>query len=75
MQRVGCIVSLMLRDPKTQIIVGLVLVTLGVIFPLLMVIGVIEASFLLSIISHSASVGGLILGYIGILTIVRSRKE
>jgi hypothetical protein len=65
----------MLRDPRMQIFVGLVLTILGVILPLLMVMDVIRASLLLSILSHVASVGGLFLGYIGILTVIRSRRD
>ena len=51
--------------------IGFVLVLLGFLLPLLMVIHIIEASFLLSFLSHGASVAGLFLGLIGAASHVR----
>lgn len=51
--------------PRELIGVGLILVTTGCIVPFLMVVQVLEASFLLSFLAYAASVGGLMLGVIG----------
>jgi hypothetical protein len=52
-----------LRTPTIRI--GLILVLFGFIAPYLMVIGVVQASLWLSLLSHAASVSGLFLGFIG----------
>ena len=54
-----------LRRPLYMILLGFVLVVIGFIAPLLMVIDVLETSFLLAFASHAASVSGLFLGIIG----------
>jgi len=51
--------------PWKIIAIGFVLVLFGFLGPFLMVIKVVEASFLLSFLSHGASVSGLLLGIIG----------
>lgn len=51
--------------PWKIIAIGFVLVLFGFLAPFLMVIKVVEASFLLSFLSHGASVSGLLLGIIG----------
>lgn len=51
--------------PWKIIAIGFVLVLFGFLAPFLMVIKVIEASLLLSFLSHGASVSGLLLGIIG----------
>jgi hypothetical protein len=45
--------------------IGFVLVLLGFVLPVLMVIDIIKTSLLLSLLSHGASVSGLILGLVG----------
>jgi hypothetical protein len=51
--------------PKKIIAIGFVLVLFGFLAPFLMVIKVIEASYVLSFLSYGASVGGLLLGLVG----------
>jgi len=51
--------------PREIIALGFVLVLFGFLAPFLMTIKVIEASFILSFLSYSASVSGLLLGIIG----------
>jgi hypothetical protein len=53
------------QNPWTLIGIGFVLVLLGFVLPVLMVIDVIKTSLLLSLLSHGASVSGLILGLMG----------
>lgn len=54
------------KYPGRIIILGFILVFCGVLLPLLMVIRVIESSFALSFLSYTLSVGGLLIGIIGI---------
>ena len=64
--------------PLRLILIGFVLVLLGAVLPFLMVIRVVETSFLLSFLSYGASVGGLFLGLIGAASYVgnvRSRRD
>lgn len=56
---------MMRLHPIKIIVIGFLLVLFGFLAPFLMVIKVIEASFVLSFLSHGASVSGLILGIIG----------
>jgi len=51
--------------PWKIIAIGFVLVLFGFLAPFLMVIKVVKVSFLLSFLSHGASVSGLLLGIIG----------
>ena len=53
------------QSPWKLIGIGFVLVVLGFVLPLLMIIDVIPTSLLLSLVSHGASVSGLILGIAG----------
>jgi hypothetical protein len=51
--------------PRNVILIGFLLVVIGFLVPLLMMIRVIEPSFLLSFLSHGASVAGVFLGLMG----------
>jgi hypothetical protein len=62
-------------QPWKLIAIGFVLVLLGFLIPMLMVVNVIEAGFLLSFFSHGASISGLFLGLIGSALYVRSDRE
>lgn len=61
--------------PLKLVLIGFLLVLLGAVLPFLMVIRVVEASFLLSFISYGASVGGLFLGVIGAASYVGNVKR
>lgn len=61
--------------PWKIIAIGFVLVLFGFLAPFLMVIKVVEASFLLSFLSHGASVSGLLLGIIGVAMYSRLGKS
>jgi hypothetical protein len=52
-------------QPRTLFAIGFVLVLTGFVLPFLMVMQIIKASFVLSFVSHAASVAGLFLGLIG----------
>lgn len=51
--------------PVTVLLIGFFLVVVGFVGPVLMVLEIVPASFALSFISHTASVGGLFLGILG----------
>lgn len=61
--------------PVRLIVIGFFLVLFGFVGPLLMVAGIVEASFLFSFLSHAASVSGLFLGVIGAAMYTAARKE
>lgn len=65
---------MLLGNPRKLIFIGFVLVVLGVVLPMLMVLDIIQTTFLVSLLAHGASVSGLFLGFIGTLMIVRLRK-
>ncbi len=52
--------------PRVIILLGFVLVLTGAILPFLMVLDIIQPSFLLCFLAFGASVGGLLLGMVGI---------
>ncbi len=62
------------QNPWKLIGIGFVLVVLGFVLPVLMVIEVIQTSLLLSLLSHGASVSGLILGLVGTMMVRKIGK-
>jgi len=65
----------MMNHPRLLLGVGLILMLLGVILPFLMIIHILESTFFLNFFSWGASVSGLFLGFIGVATWVKIRKE
>ncbi|MFH2102405.1 MAG: hypothetical protein ABIJ39_03510 [Chloroflexota bacterium] len=63
------------RRPFRIILLGFVLVVLGAVLPFLMVLQVLESTFLLNFLSFGMSVAGLFLGIIGGSLYVRGHKE
>jgi hypothetical protein len=59
--------------PKYVILLGFGLVFLGFALPFLMVMRLVEPSFLLSFISYGSSVAGLFLGIIGASMFIKGR--
>lgn len=53
---------------------AIVLLLTGVVLPLLMVIGVLRPTFLLSFLSFGASVSGLFLGSLAVTWMLHERK-
>lgn len=66
---------MIVEHPGRLIIVGFFLVLVGLILPVLMLLGYVESTLLLGLLAYGASTSGLILGVIGTLTIVRIRKR
>lgn len=57
------------------ILIGFLLCLSGVIFPFLMVVEILESTFLLNFLSYIASVLGLFLGIIGAAYYVRENRQ
>ena len=62
-------------NPKRLLIIGSILLIIGVLGPLLMVIQIIENSFLISFLSYGASICGLLLGTMGAAMYGGTRKK
>lgn len=60
--------------PRITIFIGFILMLLGVIFPLLMVIKILESTFFLNFFSYILSLLGMIFGIIGIAMDFKGRK-
>ena len=63
-----------MRDYRTLLIMGFVLVVLGVVLPFLMVLKVVESTFFLNFFSFTASTLGLFMGIIGASAYVRKKR-
>lgn len=61
--------------PRGMIVLGSGLVVAGFIIPFLMVIGVMEPTFLVAFLSYAASLGGVIVGMFGAAFYVHERRR
>ena len=61
--------------PFGLMLVGLVLLIIGFAVPFLMIIQVLQPSFLGAFLSYMASLGGLIIGVIGTAIYARERQN
>jgi Trk-type K+ transport system membrane component len=62
--------------PEQFILIGFFLVLLGFVLPLLMVVHVIQTTYVLSFVSSGAATAGLFMGIIGASRYIRlNRKE
>lgn len=64
-----------MNNPRRLIVIGGVLLLVGWIVPLLMVLRVIQESFLLAFVGYAASVAGLVTGLIGVYTYFPFRRR
>jgi hypothetical protein len=64
-----------MNKPVRLILIGLVLMVLGVVFPFLMVMHLVQSTYFLNFFSYSASLVGLFLGLIGSASYVRSKRK
>jgi len=66
----------MRRYPAPYLLsIATVLLIAGVVLPLLMVLRVVETSYLLSFLSYGATVSGAFLGYLGTMILVIERRN
>lgn len=61
--------------PVRMIIIGFILMVMGVVFPFLMVIKVLESTFFLNFFSYAASLVGMMLGIVGTAYYARLRRR
>lgn len=61
--------------PMRIILIGLLLVVLGVVFPFLMVMGVLKSTFFLNFFSFIISLIGIIIGVLGSAYYVRINRK
>lgn len=64
-----------MSHPVRLIVIGFVLSILGWILPLLMVLHILESTFLLNFLAYAASVCGLFLGIIGAASYIRTHRK
>ncbi|MCL0029591.1 hypothetical protein M1O14_00080 [Dehalococcoidia bacterium] len=57
------------------IILGFLLLLVGAVLPFVMVIRLVESTFLLNFVAATSSIGGLTVGLIGIVQYNRSRRQ
>lgn len=60
--------------PRNLIVLGVLMMLSGVIFPFLMVTKVLESTFFLNFFSYISSVLGMLIGIIGVALYSRSQK-
>ena len=65
----------MMDKPRLLLSLGLMLMLVGIILPFLMVTHMIASTFFLNFFSWGASVAGLFMGFIGVATWTKLRKE
>ena len=61
--------------PWKIVLLGFFMVTLGLVFPLLMVLQVLESTFFLNFLSVLLSVGGVLVGFIGMSFFVQTHRK
>jgi hypothetical protein len=61
------------RDPRLILLIGIALMLAGILFPFLMVLQVLRSTWFLNFVSYTASVLGLMLGIIGVAYYARKR--
>lgn len=64
-----------MRNPKMMMVIGALLMILGVVLPLLMVIKMIESTFLLSFISYGASLAGMVMAFVGLFSYITFHRK
>lgn len=58
--------NLLAAKPRLTVFIGFIMMLLGVIFPFLMVVKMIESTFFLNFFSYTLSLLGMVFGIIGI---------
>ena len=65
----------LMNNPRILLNLGLILLFTGWIIPLLMIMHIIPSTFFLNFVAWGASVSGLFLGFIGVATWTKLRKQ
>lgn len=62
-------------SPVKMMVLGTLMMILGVVLPLLMVVKVIESTFLLAFISYGFSLVGMVMAFLGLFSYVSIRRN
>ena len=62
-------------SPVKMMVLGTLMMILGVVLPLLMVVKVIESTFLLAFISFGFSLVGMVVAFLGLFSYVSIRRN
>lgn len=65
----------MVAKTKLVMVLCLVLMLIGIALPLLMVVRVIESSFLLNFLAYGSSVAGLFLGVLAVMSHTKNKRD
>jgi hypothetical protein len=60
--------------PLGMIGIGFILVLVGVLLPFLMVLQILQSTFLLNFLAYGSSIAGLFLGFLGASAYIRNRR-
>lgn len=58
-----------------MILVGVGMMLVSIILPLLMIVQVIRSTFFLNFLAYGLSVAGIMIGFIGLVTVVKIRRD
>lgn len=61
--------------PFRLMAVGVALMVLGLVLPFLMILRILESTLLMNFIAYLASVGGLVVGIIGVVGYARTQRK
>ena len=64
-----------MNSPRLLLVLGMTLMLLGIVLPFLMIIKMLESTFMLNFFSWGASVAGLAFGTIGFAMYSKGRRE
>jgi hypothetical protein len=65
-------------NPKYMLLIAFLLLLVGIVLPMLMTLQLLESTFFLNFLSFGASLVGLILGFLGAMSIAarnRNRRD
>lgn len=64
-----------MERPGRLMVIGFIGLVVGVVLPFLMVLRLVESTFLLNFIAYGASIGGLFMGMLGAFSYARRERE
>jgi membrane associated rhomboid family serine protease len=64
-----------MERPGRLMVIGLIGLVIGVVVPFLMVLRLVESTFLLNFFAYGASIAGLFIGMLGAFSYARHERE
>lgn len=64
-----------MERPGRLMVIGLIGLIIGVVLPFLMVLRLVESTFLLNFVAYGASITGLFIGMLGAFSFARRERE